>query len=83
MDHPERVTDLFLGVLDFWEMNGGQKINPELADIIELHLGLAYTCGAESVIERVKEFMVTKSRHGQLPITYLKILLDEIDKNYT
>jgi len=76
MAKSEVTTDLFLAVLDFWELKGGEKINPELADIIELHLDLAYTCGAESVIEKIKETIATKAnKAGQLPISYIKMIL--------
>jgi len=78
MNKTEIVTDLFLGVLDFWELKGGQKINPELGDVIEQYLGLSYTCGAENVIKKMKELIVNSNSNGLISVTYLKTILDSI-----
>ena len=78
MEQPDKVTDLFLAVLDFWELKGGEQINPELADVIELHLKLAYTSGAEMVIDKMKELIVNSNSNGLISVTYLKLILDTL-----
>ena len=74
----DRITDIFLSTLDYWGLSGGEQINPELADVIELHLKLAYTSGAEMVIDKMKELIVNSNSNGLISVTYLKTILDTL-----
>ncbi len=77
------TTDLFLAVVDSWQQyKGGEKIDPDLCDIIELHLNYAYVCGFDEISTKITKFLKlnydpAKNKHS-MGIKYLLEYIDEI-----
>lgn len=74
----DAVTNNFLAIVDSWqEYKGGEKINPELADIIEKHLEYVFVAGFDEIaIDILRLIRKQATSDGKITASYLRTIIN-------
>lgn len=77
MDKHDAVNNSFMALVDSWqEYKGGDKLNPELCDLIEQHMSYVYVAGFDEIYNEIEKIInAYLSRNQAIPPTFLRTVI--------